>query len=179
MFKIHLADPLLSGARLLIYLAMGVLIFAMVMLTIGTVAVGTVGKAQLLAEFAMVGAPADGIWLIALAMVLIIVLLGCAFRFVRRLLEIINTVDEGDPFNPRNAERLAAMGWLALAGQLIVLPLMGIAEWLAPYLDKAGRPSDFGFGLDLGAILLILILFILARVFRSGAQMRADLEGTV
>ena len=28
-------------------------------------------------------------------------------------------------------------------------------------------------------ILLVIILFILARVFRHGASMRADLEGTV
>jgi len=34
-------------------------------------------------------------------------------------------------------------------------------------------------GLDGGSILLILILFILARVFREGARMRDELEGTV
>ena len=34
-------------------------------------------------------------------------------------------------------------------------------------------------GLDIEGILLALILFILARVFRHGARMRDDLEGTV
>jgi Fe-S cluster assembly ATPase SufC len=34
-------------------------------------------------------------------------------------------------------------------------------------------------GLDMTGILLVIILFILARVFRHGAAMREDLEGTV
>lgn len=32
---------------------------------------------------------------------------------------------------------------------------------------------------DLGGIILAITLFILARVFRQGAAMRNDLEGTV
>ena len=32
---------------------------------------------------------------------------------------------------------------------------------------------------DFGGLILILTLFILARVFRHGAAMREDLEGTV
>jgi Protein of unknown function (DUF2975) len=179
MLKTPLRDPLLNGARILIYLAMAVLIFAVVMLGIGLGAIATVGRAELLAEFAKVGAPVSGVWLIALAMVLIIALLGCAFRFVQKLLEIVNSVGEGDPFDPRNADRLSAMGWLTLAGQALVLPLMAIAAWIEPYFEKAGKNSDFGFDFDLGTVLLILILFILARVFRKGADMRAELEGTV
>ena len=34
-------------------------------------------------------------------------------------------------------------------------------------------------GFDVNGLLLMLILFILARVFRKGADMRAELEGTV
>lgn len=179
MLKTPLSDPLLNGARILIYLAMAVLIFAVVMLGIGLGGITTVGRTELLAEFAKVGAPTGSVWLIALAMLLIIVLLGCAFRFVQKLLEIVNSVGEGDPFDPRNADRLAAMGWLTLAGQALALPLMAIAAWLEPYLEKAGKGSEFGFDVDPGAILLILVLFILARVFRKGAEMRAELEGTV
>jgi len=173
------SDPLLSGARILIYFTMGVLIFAIVMLGIGTAAIASVGRDQLLAEFAKVDAPASGIWLLGAAMILIIIMLALAFRFVQRLLEIVNSVGEGDPFNPQNADRLQAMGWLAAAWQTIALPIAAIAAWFAPYLEKAEKNADFGFGLDLGTILLILILFILARVFRKGTEMRAELEGTV
>ena len=34
-------------------------------------------------------------------------------------------------------------------------------------------------GLDVSGILLVVILFILARVFRHGTTMREELEGTV
>jgi hypothetical protein len=34
-------------------------------------------------------------------------------------------------------------------------------------------------GIDFGGVLTALLLFILARVFREGAAMRKDLEGTV
>jgi hypothetical protein len=41
------------------------------------------------------------------------------------------------------------------------------------------KDADFDFGVSLGGLLLALTLFILARVFRQGAAMREDLEGTV
>jgi hypothetical protein len=34
-------------------------------------------------------------------------------------------------------------------------------------------------GVDFGGIILVLTLFVLARVFKHGAAMREDLEGTV
>ena len=50
-------------------------------------------------------------------------------------------------------------------------------------IEKAGA-KDFHMsfddgGFDMTALLLTVILFILARVFRHGAAMREDLEGTV
>ena len=53
--------------------------------------------------------------------------------------------------------------------------LHGIHSYLASQFKDA--TSDFGITLD--GILLAVILFILARVFRQGAAMREDLEGTV
>jgi hypothetical protein len=38
---------------------------------------------------------------------------------------------------------------------------------------------DIGFGLSPAGVAFVLLLFILARVFRQGAAMRDDLEGTV
>lgn len=174
-----LSDPLLNAARILIYFAMGVIIFAMVMLGIGIGAIATVARADLLAELATAGAPGSSIWALGLALVLIMVLLGLAYRFVEKLLEIVNSVALGDPFDPANADRLSTMGWVAVAGQVIVLPIAAISAWFAPYLEKAGKDADLGFGIDFGSLLLIVILFILARVFRKGAEMRAELEGTV
>lgn len=172
-------DLLLSGAKLVTSLMMAVCIFAAVMVAIGTGAVATVQRDRMLAELAEVGAAPGSIWLILAALVLIFALMVAAVVFFKRLLDIVGSVAEGNPFDHANADRLTQMGWLALGGQALILPLMAIAEWFAPYLERAGQGSDFGFDFDLGTILLILVLFILARVFRHGAAMRADLEGTV
>lgn len=172
-------DPLLSGAKLITSLMMAVCIFAAVMVAIGIGAVATLERGRILAELAKVGAAPGSIWLILAAMLLIVILMLTAVVFFKRLLDVIGSVAAGNPFDHANADRLTQMGWLALGGQALILPLMAIAEWFAPFLEKAGQGSEFGFDFDLGSILLILVLFILARVFRHGAAMRDDLEGTV
>jgi hypothetical protein len=172
-------DPLLGGAKLIAALMVALCIFAASMVAIGLGAVATVERGRIIAELQAVGAPASGIWLIVAALMLIIALMAMGGVFFVRLLAVVNSVGKGDPFDPANADRLAQMGWLALGGQVLILPLMGLAEWFAPYLEKAGEGSDLGLDFDIGGILLILVLFILARVFRHGAAMREDLEGTV
>ena len=130
-------------------------------------------------EIAKAGAPAMSSGLVVAAMLVGAALLFLAFHFFKELLGIINSVGEGDPFRPDNADRLSRMGWIAVIAQFAVLPMAGIAAWLAPYMDKAGRHFHIDGGFDLGGVLLALILFILARVFREGARMRDELEGTV
>jgi hypothetical protein len=97
------------------------------------------------------------------------------FLFIRHLRRIIDTVALGDAFIPENALRLRHMGWIAVTVQLIAIPAGALAGWLtyAAHL----RYVDIGF--SLGGIMLALILFVLARVFGQGAEMREELEGTV
>ena len=113
-------------------------------------------------------------------------ILGMLFVFFGKLRRIIGTVGEGDPFQPENATRLSQMGWLMLGTQLAIIPAGFIAIQLTRYADaieKTGVENfHFSMGngdLDMTALLLVVILFILARVFRHGAAMREDLEGTV
>ena len=116
-----------------------------------------------------------GIMLIGLAIV------ATLFVFFGRLRAIINTVGEGDPFVPVNAERLSLMAWLMLGVQLLVLAAIPLALDLVELAYDLGESShiEVSSGIDLSGILLVIILFILARVFRHGAAMREDLEGTV
>lgn len=117
---------------------------------------------------------------IALLTILLFVL-AAMFVFFGKLRAIIDTVGQGEPFVPANAERLSLMAWLMLATQLLLFPAawLGniVAEWANTLEDV--HLSANGDGLDLTGILMVLVLFILARVFRHGAAMRADLEGTV
>jgi hypothetical protein len=116
-----------------------------------------------------------GVMLIGLAIV------AGLFVFFRNLRQIINTVGEGDPFQPANSDRLSQMAWLMLGVQLLTLPAIPLAMQLVAVADEMGENVDVSLdgGLDLSGILMIVVLFILARVFRHGAAMREDLEGTV
>jgi len=102
------------------------------------------------------------------------------FRLFQLLKRIVDTVGEGDPFVPENARRLTQMAWLSLGVQLAALPIGAIGLWIEEVTEgKGGADITVDSGLSGNGLLLMLILFILARVFRQGAAMRAELEGTV
>lgn len=125
--------------------------------------------------------------LIAAIMAIGLSILVMLFFFFGMLRRIIGTVGDGDPFQPANARRLSTMAWLMLGTQLVVIPAGIIAFQLTGYADAIETAGADGFSmsfdgendLDVTAWLLVIILFILARVFRHGAAMREDLEGTV
>ncbi|QYU67563.1 DUF2975 domain-containing protein [Leptolyngbya sp. 15MV] len=102
------------------------------------------------------------------------------FFFFGRLRAIIGTVGEGDPFQPQNAVRLGQMAWLMLGIQLFILLAVPLGIELARFSDEAENVRVSGdSNLDFSGLLLVVVLFILARVFRHGAAMREDLEGTI
>ncbi|MBB3034636.1 DUF2975 domain-containing protein [Alteriqipengyuania lutimaris] len=124
--------------------------------------------------------------LIAAILAIGLAFLVMLFFFFGMLRQIIGTVGDGDPFQPANARRLSNMAWLMLGTQLLVIPAGIIAFQLTGYADaiEAAGAENFNMdfdddGFDMTAWLLVVILFILARVFRHGAAMREDLEGTV
>ena len=98
-----------------------------------------------------------------------------AFVAQRLLRRLIDSVSHGDPFVPENARRLGAMAWLTLAVQVLSIGVASMIGWS----EYAKGPLNGQFGFSLGGILLALVLFVLARVFRKGAAMREELEGTV
>jgi hypothetical protein len=90
---------------------------------------------------------------------------------LRRLLAIVDTVRAGNPFNLDNARRLEAIGWGVMA-----LELLRLGAW--KLLSSTFVAGKFG-GFALTPWLAVLLLFVLAGVFKQGARMRDDLEGTV
>ena len=90
---------------------------------------------------------------------------------LRRLLAIVDTVRDGDPFNLENARRLDAIAWSVLALEVLRLIVAAIASvvWEPGRLD----------GFSIASWFAVLLLFVLSGVFAHGARMRADLEGTV
>lgn len=174
------SDPLLDAAKVLVVLIEIIIVFLITMIGIGIGALLTVGRGEVLEKIAQAGAPDAAYPLLILAFALVGVLLMLAHRFFQQLRGIVTSVRDGDPFQRDNADRLTRMGWLSVAGHALTLVLIALAGWFAPFLDKIGEGSTrFGFDVEPTGILLTLILFILARVFRLGAAMREDLEGTV
>ena len=90
---------------------------------------------------------------------------------------IIDTADNGDPFVTENANRLNLIAWLLLAIQGIGFVADALANMLP---DKIKDHAQVGFdGFSAAGILAVLLIFVLAQIFRRGSEMRAELEGTV
>ena len=110
---------------------------------------------------------------LGLRAIVVVGLVGAAIvhTVLRRLLAIVDTVRVGDPFILENARRLNAIAWsvAALEGLRLIVAAIAAAVW------EAGKIDAFSFA----PWLAVLLLFVLAGVFASGARMRADLEGTV
>jgi len=94
---------------------------------------------------------------------------------LRRLRAIVETVRSGDPFVATNADRLQAIAWALLALQLLSLVIGGIGR----AISTPAFPLHLGAGFSTSGWLAVLLIFVLARVFAAGTQMREDLDGTV
>lgn len=168
------SDPLLTAARLVTGFMMVVSIIAVTALGIGATVIAFT-QGQVITSLAEHGAPAFTYWAILGAMVLIAGGIMLGYRFLQELRRIVDSVGEGDPFVPANAERLQRMGWLVLIIHIVTFPAGILAAWIASVTEK----GDIDVGFSAGGLVLMLVLFILARVFRRGAEMREELEGTV
>jgi hypothetical protein len=105
--------------------------------------------------------------------IVVIGIVGAAIvhTVLRRLVAIVDTVRAGDPFTIENSRRLEIIAWSVMALEVLRLAVVSIVA--AVFI-----PGRFG-GIALSPWLAVLLLFVLAGVFKQGARMRADLEGTI
>jgi len=94
---------------------------------------------------------------------------------LKRLLAIVETVREGDPFVAANASRLQTIAWSLLALQLFSLVIGTIGK----AVSTPAHPVHLDAGFSINGWLAVLLTFLLARVFAEGTLMREDLKGTV
>jgi len=90
---------------------------------------------------------------------------------LRRLLAIVDTVRDGDPFILDNARRLDVIAWSVLSLEVLrmIVAAIAAAVWERGHVD----------GFSIASWFAVLLLFVLSGVFAQGARMCADLEGTV
>ena len=110
----------------------------------------------------------------------VIAVLGLAtiplnYVVLKRLLAMVGTVREGDPFVAANAQRLQTIAWTLFTLQLFSLVIGAIAKTVS----TPAHPLHLDAGFSLNGWLAVLLTFLLARVFAEGALMREDLKGTV
>src|SRR5205085_5971405 len=94
---------------------------------------------------------------------------------LKRLLAIVGTVREGDPFVAANASRLQTIAWSLLALQLFSIVIGAIGKAVSTTAHTVHLTAGF----SINGWLAVLLTFLLARVFAEGARIREDLEGTV
>jgi len=97
------------------------------------------------------------------------------YALLKRLLAIVETVRNGDPFVAPNARRLQTIAWVLFTLQVLSLVIGAIARAVA----TPQHPLHIDAGFSISGWLAVLLTFVLARVFAEGTHMRDDLEGTV
>lgn len=98
---------------------------------------------------------------------------------VRATAGIVATAIAGDPFVGENAERLKRIGWCLLGVMVVQFLTLIVVAGIVPENLPEGMNLGGGAEPDPVGILAILLIFVLASIFRHGTQMRAELEGTV
>ena len=92
---------------------------------------------------------------------------------LRRLVAIVETVRDGNPFVSDNADRLRTTAWSLLALQV----LSTLIGQIAKALSTSQTPVHLSTGFSVAGWLAVLLTFILAAVFREGTKMRDELAG--
>lgn len=110
-----------------------------------------------------------------MALALILPVMVAAHVIFRRLLAMLNSTIAGDPFTSANGARLQQIGWALLVIQLCDL-VFGAA---VTRIETALGEASSGWAPSVTGWLAVLLVFVLARIFEHGAQMRDDLALTV
>ena len=108
-------------------------------------------------------------------MVIGILAVPVTYIILTRLLSIVDTVRNGDPFVAENANRLQTIAW-----SVLVLEVMhAVVGIVAARVSTTSQPLDIHWSFSVTRWLVVLLLFVLARVFDQGTRMREELEATV
>jgi hypothetical protein len=99
--------------------------------------------------------------------------MGGVLLIVGNLRRIFKTLTAGDPFHPDNVGRLRLVGLILAALELGRWAFWGVAALLMPKADQDGG------GLNLTTWFSVMVVFVLAEVFREGARLRREAELTI
>jgi hypothetical protein len=115
---------------------------------------------------------------LALVAVLLVIegYVGCLVVILNRIRRIMETLVRGDPFHPANVARLRWVGAAMIGLEAAAWGLRALLEAVGPR-GVASRAGDGWFNPT--AWFAVLVVFVLAEVFREGARLRRDSELTI
>jgi hypothetical protein len=97
------------------------------------------------------------------------------FQFiVNRLRRVFQTLTAGDPFEPGNVTRLRHIGFALAALEIVTYCARVVSEWAFSEEVESIRYTP-----NLTAWFAVLVVFVLAEVFREGARLRREAELTI
>lgn len=163
------ADDLLVAANILLGIVLVGVILALAFGAIALVVqVARLGEALLVSPLDPVWAPVNRLLFGLGALLLVEAVIGS-------LLAMIGAVGRGEAFARDNVSRMET-----IACDVLGLQVLGLVAATAGVPVGTGIAGiDLGVGLTPAGLALVLVLFVLARVFREGARLREEAEGTV
>lgn len=99
---------------------------------------------------------------------------GVVLFIIERVRRIFATLTAGDPFHPDNVARLRSIGFGLAALELINYVTNLVSGWVFRDQFKSMR-----FPFNPTAWFAVLVVFVLAEVFREGARLRREAELTI
>ena len=106
-----------------------------------------------------------------------IVALALVQFILRALRRVVASASVGDPFIEANAADLVRVAWLLLSLNVIDALIKPTVYLLAPPAVRA-KIHDV-VHVSITGLFAVLLIFVLAQIFRRGSDMRAELEGTI
>lgn len=117
----------------------------------------------------------DGLGRYYVAAIPSVIMAIAVFVVASLLLKVLQSVQERDPFSHQNAGRLSkAAIWSTVAFGAALLDLI-----IPRVLLDASQDFSFEFFPDLTPLVFAIVFAVLAQVFKSGAEMREELETVV
>ena len=106
-----------------------------------------------------------------------IVALALVQLILRALRRVVTSARLGDPFIEANATDLVRVAWLLLGFEVIDTLIKPIIYLIAPEAVRA--KIHYPFNISITGLFAVLLIFVLAQIFRRGSDMRAELAGTI
>jgi hypothetical protein len=106
-----------------------------------------------------------------------IVALALVQFILRALRRVVASASVGDPFIEANAVELVHVAWLLLGVNVMDALIKPTVYLLAPAAVRAKIHDTVH--VSVTGLFAVLLIFVLAQIFRRGSDMRAELAGTI